>query len=288
MVFLKDFEAFNNYVGLPQPLDSNIDIGYYDGHNTLLQSEPVMIDFYRISIKSNYVDLNNKDSSEPVIGVFFTSPDRPLTWNIARDFDGMYVQISKKLIDENRFLFQNYLGYGEHEALQLTADEEKEIRTVFNLLFQHYKTKQNNYNVLLSYIHVLISLIENFYHRQFSTDIKKYNHIVSEFQQLLKDYYNSEANQLPTVHYFAEKLHLSPNYLGDIIKYFTKKSAIETIHDFMVTKAKQLLQESTLNNSEIAYELGFEYPNYFAKFFKKNTLLTPKEYRKQFQSAVDL
>ncbi|KAB2929752.1 MAG: AraC family transcriptional regulator [Chlorobi bacterium] len=284
MIFLKDFEAFNNYVGLPKPLDNNIDIGYYDGQNTLLQSEPVMIDFYRISIKSNYIDLNNPDNPKPVIGVFFTSPDKPLSWKIEQNFNGMYVQISKKLIDENRFLFQNYLGYGEHEALQLTDNEEKEIRTVFDLLFKHYHTKQNSYNVLLSYVHVLVSLVETFYHRQFSTDIKKYNRIVSEFQQLLNDYYNTEATQLPTVQFFADQLRLSSNYLGDIIKYFTNKSAIETIHDFVINRAKKLLTESNLNNAEIAYELGFEYPNYFAKLFKKHTQLTPKEYRNKFQS----
>lgn len=285
MLVLKDFEAFNNYVGLPKPLDSNIDIGYYDGQHSLLQSAPVMIDFYRISIKSNYIDLNKPDKT-PVIGVFFSSPENPLTWNIAPDFKGMYVQISKKFIDENRFLFQNYLGYGEHEALLLTESEEKEIRSIFKLLFRHYQEKQNNYTVLLSYVHVLISLVESYYHRQFSADIKKYNHIVSEFQQLLKDYYNAGVNQLPSVQYFAEKLHLSPNYLGDIIKYFTKKTAIETIHDAVIAKAKQLLKESDLNNAEIAYELGFKYPNYFSKFFKKHTLLTPKEFRTNTKTHI--
>lgn len=284
MIFLKDFEAFNNYVCLPKPLDNNMDIGYYDGHNTLLRSERVMIDFYRISIKNNFIDLNSSNNPEPVSGVFFSSPDKPLAWNIGQHFNGMYVQISRKLIDENRFLFQNYLGYGEHEALYLTNSEESEIRAVFDLLFKHYYAEQNNYNVLLSYIHVLVSLVETFYHRQFSTNIKKYNHIVSEFQHLLHNYYNGEVTRLPTVQSFADELRLSPNYLGDIIKYFTNKSAIESIHDFVIKRAKQLLQESNLNNTEIAYELGFEYPNYFAKLFKKHTQLTPKEYRNNFQS----
>lgn len=89
---------------------------------------------------------------------------------------------------------------------------------------------------------------------------------------------------MPTVQFFADQLRLSSNYLGDIIKYFTNKSAIETIHDFVINRAKKLLTESNLNNAEIAYELGFEYPNYFAKLFKKHTQLTPKEYRNKFQS----
>jgi AraC-like DNA-binding protein len=73
--------------------------------------------------------------------------------------------------------------------------------------------------------------------------------------------------------------------LGDIIKYFTQKSPIENIHEFVIKKAKEMLEKrSDLNNTEIAYELGFEYPNYFAKFFKKQVNLTPKEYR--LQAAV--
>lgn len=288
MVFFKDFASYNEYVGLSKPLDNDIDIGFYNGYSRL-QSEPIITDFYRISIKSNYIDINAPDynplNPKPITGVFFSSPDRPRAWNIQQGFEGMYVQLSKKLIERNRFLFQNYLGYGEHEALYLTENEEKEIRAIFDLLFKHYRNKQDNHNVLLSYIHVLISLVENFYHRQFATDTKRNNRIVSALQQLLQEYYNEDVKQLPTVQYFADKLHLSPNYLGDIIKYYTQQSAIETIHDFVIKQAEKLLKESTLTNSEIAYTLGFEYPNYFAKFFKKHTELTPKEYRNKFQTA---
>ncbi|WP_206368220.1 helix-turn-helix domain-containing protein [Sphingobacterium sp. B16(2022)] len=73
---------------------------------------------------------------------------------------------------------------------------------------------------------------------------------------------------------------MSANYLGDIIKHLTNKSALENIHDFVVIKAKELLEiKKELNSTEVAYELGFEYPNYFAKFFKKQVNLTPRQYR---------
>ena len=67
----------------------------------------------------------------------------------------MYLQISKKLIEENRFLFKNYLDYGEHEALHLTEKEEQEIRTIFNLMLKYYESRKENFGVLLSYVHVL-------------------------------------------------------------------------------------------------------------------------------------
>ena len=133
----------------------------------------------------------------------------------------------------------------------------------------------------------MISVVEAFYNRQFSTNPKQYNRIVSDFQQNLKDYYNKPVKQLPNVQYFADQLGLTPNYLGDIIKHFTNKSALENIHEFVILRAKDLLEKNNLmNNTEVAYELGFEYPNYFSKFFKKQVNLTPKEYREQINNKI--
>jgi len=281
MTCFKDFESFNKYIGLPKPLDNDIDIGYYDPPNMLLKSEPVMVDFYRISIKINFID-KSVPKPKPINAIFFNSPELSTGWDVEPTYTGMYLQLSKKIIEENRFLFKTYLDYGQHEALYLTETEEQEIKTIFDLMLKYYGRRKENFGVLLSYVHVLVSLVEAFYNRQFSTNPKQYNPIVSGFQQLLKDYYKEPVNQTPTVQYFADKLGLTPNYFGDIIKHFTQRSAIENIHEFVIEKAKELLEKrSDLNNTEIAYELGFEYPNYFAKFFKKQVNLTPKEYRLQ-------
>ena len=286
MTLFRDFESFNKYIGLPAPLDRDIDIGYYDVSKLRLKSEPISVDFYRISIKSNFIDRSasdfNPNNPKPVTAVFFNSPERPNGWDVEPTYNGMYLQISKKLIEENRFLFKNYLDYGEHEALHLTGKEEQEIRTIFELMLKYYDSRKENFAVLLSYVHVLISLVEAFYKRQFSSNPVQYSPIVSGFQQLLINYYNQPVSQIPTVQFFADKLGLTPNYLGDIIKHFTQKSALENIHAFVIKKAKEMLEKRTdLNNTEIAYELGFEYPNYFAKFFKKQVNLTPREYRLQ-------
>lgn len=281
MRIFKDFKTFNDYIGLPNPLDTDIDIGYYDPPNMLLKSEPVKVDFYRVSFKTNFVD-KTTPNAKPVNAVFFNSPEMIGGWDIEPTYKGMYVQLSKKIIDENRFLFKNYLDYGLHEPLFLTDDEIVEISTLFELMIKYYNNERQNFVVLLSYVNVLISLVEAFYKRQFSTDPKEYNRIVTDFQQSIKDYYNQPVSKLPNVQYFADKLGLTPNYLGDIIKHFTNKSALENIHDFVIKRAKELLiDDKKLNTTEVAYELGFEYPNYFSKFFKKQVNLTPKEYRLQ-------
>jgi len=275
----KEFKTFNEYIGVPKPLDNDIDIGYYDPPNMLLKSAPVMIDFYRISFKLNFVD-KTQPNPKPVNAVFFNSPEMSGGWDIEPTYKGMYVQLSKKIIEENRFLFKNYLDYGLHEPLLLTDNEIVEVSTIFDLMIKYYNKERKDFVLLLSYVNVLISLVEAFYKRQFSTNPKQYNRIVSDFQQSLKDYYNQPATKIPNVQYFADKLGLTPNYFGDIIKHFTQKSAIENIHEFVIKKAKELLEKNTgMNSAEIAYELGFEYPNYFSKFFKKQVNLTPKEYR---------
>ncbi len=108
----------------------------------------------------------------------------------------------------------------------------------------------------------------------------RYSSIVSEFQRLLVQYYDRPVHQIPTVQYFAARLDLTPNYLGDVIKQLTQKSAIETIHEFVIARAKGMLEKRMdLNTSAIAHALGFGYPNYFAKFFKKHVRLAPKQYR---------
>ncbi|NBA84564.1 helix-turn-helix domain-containing protein [Emticicia sp. CRIBPO] len=290
MKLFKDFKTYNEYLGVSKPLDNDIDIGYYEPATMLLKSDPVMIDFYRVSFKINFTD-KTTPNAKPITAVFFNSPEMVGGWDIEPTFSGMYLQLSKKIIEENRFLFKNYLDYGLHEALFLTESELEEISTLYGLMIKYYNQDKQNYGVLLSYVNVLISLVEAFYKRQFSADPKHYNRIVTDFQQSLKDYYNAPVSQSPNVQFFADKLGLTPNYFGDIIKHFTQKSPIENIHEFVITKAKEMLEKRTdLNNTEIAYELGFEYPNYFARFFKKQVNLTPKEYRLKVldkQSAME-
>ena len=283
MITFRDFKSYNEYIGTAKPLDNDIDVGYYDPPNMLLKSESVAVDFYRISFKIN---LKNKKTPDrkPITAVFFNSPEMIVNegWDVEPTYTGMYLQLSKKVIEENRFLFKTYLDYGQHEALYLTNEEVEEISAVFQLMLKYYESEKRHFGVLLSYVNVVISLVAAFYKRQFSTDPKQYNRVVTDFQQSLIEYYNQPVKQLPNVQYFADKLGLTANYLGDIIKHFTQKSALESIHEFVVKKAKQLLSENEkLNTTEIAYELGFEYPNYFSKFFKKQVGLSPKEFRQE-------
>lgn len=283
MKIYKDFASYNRAIGLATPLNDDIDIGYYDAPSIISVTEPVMVDFYRISIKIKY-RLKSTPFEAHKTAIFFNSPNLvvPPGWEAEPTFTGMYLQLSKKVIEEHRFLFRNYLDYGQHEALLLREEEIEEIKAVFKLMLNYYQSEKKHFGVLLSYVNVLISLVEAFYQRQFSTNPKQYNRIVADFQQCLVDYYNQPVTQLPNVHYFADRLGMTANYLGDIIKHFTQKSALENIHEYVIRKAKEVLEKSSeMNTAEVAYQLGFEYPNYFSKFFKRIVGYSPKEYRLQ-------
>lgn len=282
MIEFKNFNDFNEYTKVSKPLNEHIDIGRYP-ESTLLKSNGIYIDFYRVSFKTNYINPELPDfdpkNPKPITAVFFNSPGKLYEWDLDDKFEGYYLQLSKEIIEENRYLFQNFLEYGYHEALFLTKQEEKEIVLLYENLISKSLDKNSQQSVLLAYVNLILNLVESFYKRQFETESQKYNIIVSEFQQLLKDYYKEPIEGIPTVQYFAKKMNLSSNYLGDVLKSNTHKSAIETIHEHVTNSAKKLLTETKLSSAEIAFELGFDYPNYFTKFFKKQTQLTPKQYK---------
>lgn len=291
MTKFTDFKTFNQYIGVSTPKNEHIDVGQYPD-TTLLHSDGIAIDFYRVSFKTNYItpELPDYDPNnpKPITAVFFNSPRNIYEWDLTEKFEGYYLHLSKELIENNRYLFQNFLEYGYHEALFLTKKEEEEIVLLYENLIQKYHGKGISQNVLLAYVNLILNLVESFYKRQFTTETEKTNYTVRTFQQLLKDYYKDGFADLPTVHYFAEKMKLSANYLGDVIKAHTHKSAIQYIHEFVTQKAKELIVETHLTNAEIAFQLGFHFPNYFSKFFKKHTQMNPKEFREKYRDSKSI
>lgn len=180
----------------------------------------------------------------------------------------------------------DFFAYHMSEALHL-SDNEKQI--IFQL-FQAIKTEYNNnmdgfsQEVLLGNIALLLVHINRCYNRQFITRKNFHHDLLYQVRQLLANYYQHEAHEeLPTVNYLAEKVHLSPAYLSDMLKSYTGLSAQQHIHESVINKAKELLTVSELSISQIAYELGFQHPQSFNKLFKKKTALTPLKFRQVYQ-----
>lgn len=177
-----------------------------------------------------------------------------------------------------------FFSYEVHEALHVSVQEKQIIidcMQKISLELQHAIDKHSK-SLIVNNIELLLNYSVRFYDRQFITRGNVNKDILTRFENLLNSYFLSEMPQsigFPTVKYCAEQLHLSPNYFGDIIKKETGKSAQEHIQLKIITLAKERIFDLRKNVGEIAFELGFKYPQHFSRLFKNETGLTPNEYR---------
>lgn len=178
----------------------------------------------------------------------------------------------------------SFFSYESHEALHLSSKEQQIIKDLFSKL--DYELSQSidkhSKSIITNNIELLLNYCVRFYDRQFITRENINTDILSKFENLLKDYFQSENAQnlgLPSVGYFADRLHLSPNYFGDLIKKETGKTAQEHIQLKLIDIAKEKIFDTEKSVSKIAFELGFKYPQHFNRMFKKSTGYTPNEYR---------
>ena len=177
-----------------------------------------------------------------------------------------------------------FFSYTNNKALFLSDKEEQIILNLFRSIEQECQnnTDQFSQDVLIANIELLLVHIDRYYNRQFLTRKNINNDTLSKMEAILNNYFESEHTQLPTVQYIAEQLNVSPSYLSDLLKNLTGLTAQQHIHEKLIEKAKELLCTSNLSVSEIAYQLGFEFPQSFNKLFKKKTDLTPLEFKQTF------
>lgn len=178
----------------------------------------------------------------------------------------------------------SFFLYEVNEALHLSERERDIFVDCLDKIRYELEHAIDRHSKRLITIHIetLLDYCLRFYERQFITRTDVNRNILSLFERLLDDYFHSNKAQqqgLPTVKYCAGELCLSPNYFGDLIKKETGKSAQEYIQLKVTAIAKDMVLNSEISISQIAYELGFQYPQHFTRLFKKLTGYTPKEYR---------
>ncbi|OMQ08276.1 AraC family transcriptional regulator [[Flexibacter] sp. ATCC 35103] len=213
------------------------------------------------------LEVNNPDDYQPTGLVLLFHPDLIKGTTLAKNI--------------NQYSF---FSYDSHEALHLSLKEQQIIKDLFSKL--EYELSQSidkhSKSIITNTIELLLNYCVRFYDRQFITRENINTDILSKFENVLNDYFLSENAQntgLPSVSYFADLLHLSPNYFGDLIKKETGKSAQEHIQLKLINLAKERIFDTDKSISQIAFELGFKYPQHFNRMFKKNTGYTPIEYR---------
>lgn len=180
-----------------------------------------------------------------------------------------------------------FFAYAVNEALHLSDKEATMIEAVMVNVLGEYQSGIDNYSqdVLVAHIDLLLSYANRFYNRQFITRKHASHDVLTKLEDVLSAYFDSGNVQefgLPTVQYVSEQLHVSPNYLSDMLRSLTGQSTQQHIHNKLISTAKELLTTTSLSVSEIAYQLGFDYPQSFSKLFKSKTDLTPLAFRQSF------
>lgn len=181
----------------------------------------------------------------------------------------------------------SFFEYRINEALHMSREEKD---TIVRLIKEIDKETANtpddlHKHIIVGYIDVLLRFCQRFYNRQFLTRKLENNDVLARFQSVLAEYFKAglqEKKGLPSIQYIADKLCMSPNYLGDLIKRATGESSGFHIRAYAVQEAKNALGAG-LSVSETAYKLGFDYPQHLSRFFKKQTGMTPSEYQKQLK-----
>lgn len=179
----------------------------------------------------------------------------------------------------------SFFDYEVHEALHLSDEEKCTLTDLARKIDMeiHLNIDKHSQKLIIATIELLLDYCNRYYDRQFYVRTNLNQDHITEFENLLKSYYASNKPLelgFPSVKYCGEQLNMSPNYLSDLLRKETGKSAKEHIYAFVVNMAKNKLLGSSSSISEIAYDLGFEYPQHFSKLFKKQTGKSPAQYRK--------
>ena len=178
----------------------------------------------------------------------------------------------------------SFFSYQSNEALHLSERERKIVLDCFSKIqyeLEHAIDKHSK-RLIVSNIEMLLNYCIRFYDRQFITRDNVHKGILERFENLLSDYYQTDKPQtigLPSVASCASELNLSANYFGDLIKKETGKTAQEYIQSKVIDVAKERIFDQSKSVSQIAYELGFKYPQHFTRLFKQRVGQSPNEYR---------
>lgn len=285
-------------MNLKKPTHPLVSVVKLDDANTQdgVSVQSIIYNFYAVFLKKNfegkikygqqYYDFDNGTMTffapKQRVSIENYTPTKIEGWMLVfhPDFLQGY-QLAKKIKE------YGFFAYATNEALHLSENEEGVISGIMQNLLQEIEAIIDNFtqDVAISHIDLLLNYSNRFYNRQFITRKKVSNDLIVRFEDLLSDYFlnNSTAiEKLPSAQYFADKLFVSVNYLNDMLKSLTGQTTQQHIHHLLIDKAKELLTTTNLSVSEIAFQLGFEFPQSFNKLFKSKTNFTPTEFRKSF------
>lgn len=177
-----------------------------------------------------------------------------------------------------------FFNYEVNEALSITPEEASIINEIRMQIDHeaHSDSDRHTEVILRAKLELILSYCARFYDRQYHDSCRLERDYVRQFDMVLNSYYKGGKQSelgVPTVQYCGHQLGISPYYLSNILKRETGMSALECIHNFLIEKAKDLIAENNLTISQIAYNIGFEYPQHFSRLFKSKTGMSPRSFK---------
>ena len=274
----------HNFLGLPKPKHPLISVIPIDDRMTQMDygDFTYVLNFYQISLKSGIrgnltYGRNSYDFEEG--SMIFMQPGQTLKVENNEDVangEGWTLIFRPDLITKSTLgkTIEDYsfFSYGVSEALHLSDEEKLTITDLVKKIEKEYNQNidKHSQKLIISNIELILDYCTRFYDRQFFTRTNLNQNVVSKFEQELKGYFKSEKiskKGLPNSQYFGEVLHFSPNYLSDLLKKETGKSIKDHVDSYVVKEAKKILLNSNQTVSEVAYLLGYEYPQSFSRLF---------------------
>ncbi len=260
--------------------------------NDAPQSGSFICSFYSVNFKKHCNFVYGRQVFDHKEGTLLcTAPEQIITFNRekeAHSSEGWGLYFHPELI-RNTTLGEkineySFFSYAENEALHLSEQEKQILLSILKQMENEYNTNIDHYShdLIISNIELLLNYCKRFYGRQFITRTNQNKDVIVRFEEFITEYFKSDKlkkNGLPTVRNCAGAMNLSPNYFSDLLKSETGKNTQEHIHYYLLEKAKTLLVNSDKSINEIAYELGFEYPQSFSKFFKNKVGISPSIFK---------
>lgn len=291
---VKTISQLHDIIGVEKPKHPLISV--IDYSKVIVENAPqegsFTCDFYSINFKKYCSFLYGRQQFDHQEGTLHcTAPNQIIAYDKQKEKDsseglGLYFhpELIRKTALGNKINEYTFFSYSENEALHLSEQEKQTLLTLFEQIKTEFNTNIDKFtqDLIISNIELLLNYCKRFYNRQFLTRTNQSKDVIVEFENCLLNHFKLEeinGNNTMTVKYCADLLNLSPNYLSDLLKKETGKSAQEHIQLHLLEKSKTQLLNSNKSVKEIAYALGFEYPQSFSKLFKKKTGISPSEFR---------
>lgn len=303
---MKHFKTISEYckaINIPQPKHPHFDIRSFEENmkSVVTSMEPFRHEFYAIAIKSEgggKVLSGQFDDFPEGITIFFNTPFQILSWDIIPDWEGYYLMFSQDFIAGSNYFTDMlqcfpYLKMDSSIPFEIGKEDFSTIASIFRKVWEeYYGEAADKFEFIEVEVLLLLSYIKRYFTAQLDEDTAKAQlrtadlRLFTRYQALIETSFQPTFDKetfsnLHSTSHYAARLNVHPNHLNAVVKNITGHTALSHIHNHLLQLSKAYLAQTGLSVKEIAYTLLFDSPNNFSAFFKKQTGMTPLEYRRR-------